>query len=206
MLFTKYFRKLGYCRELKVNFFCQNWAGSITYLWRPLWERETGLQFSNCSNLYHRSHIGQSHRISASQWITLCIHSHGIQYCWNSWSQFAEMRQTIDTIHINVPCRYPTVVWLEFVCIICQFNHTSILPHVWKAVNMNINPKPRIMMFKSVFPSGPMLAAGCHCNITWRNGLVKKTSEGVHSSSEKEQNQNNPWWHICRERMICYEY
>lgn len=40
---------------------------------------------------------------------------------------------------------------------LCTGQHTSILPHVWKAVNINIKPKPRIMMFNSLFPSGLIL-------------------------------------------------
>lgn len=34
---------------------------------------------------------------------------------------------------------------------------TSMLPHVWKAVNINIKPKPRMMMLISLFPSGLIL-------------------------------------------------
>ena len=32
-----------------------------------------------------------------------------------------------------------------------------MFPHVWKAVNMSIKPKPRITMFDSAFPSGVMM-------------------------------------------------
>lgn len=39
----------------------------------------------------------------------------------------------------------------------CELTHTSMLPHVWNAVNMNIKPKPRMMMFNNFFPSGLIL-------------------------------------------------
>ena len=34
---------------------------------------------------------------------------------------------------------------------------TSMFPHVWNAVNMNMKPKPRMTMLRRDFPSGPML-------------------------------------------------
>ena len=34
-----------------------------------------------------------------------------------------------------------------------------MFPHVVKAVNINMKPKPRMMMFRSFFPSGFILEA-----------------------------------------------
>lgn len=81
---------------------------------------------------------------------------------------------------------------------------TSMFPHVWKAVNMNMKPKPRTMMFQSFFPSGLMLeefwwpgSKSKHQSVSQsvsRSGVMK--TPGLSLLAYKPVNSGINTWHL----------
>lgn len=55
---------------------------------------------------------------------------------------------------------------------VLKFIPTAIFPHVWKAVNININETPKIIMLKSFFDSGDILCFLAKSSASvWKNAI-----------------------------------